>query len=101
MDAFAIHRQLIDDYRAFTSGFVDVRDRRLRAHVEQRLARGEQWPDAWVSLNPGFASGGTVDELVGEGLLHPECGRVFRLKSHSGDPGSVMRLHQHQREAIE
>ena len=26
MDAFRVHRQLIDDYRSFTEGFVDIRD---------------------------------------------------------------------------
>src|SRR5690349_18495015 len=45
MDVFKIHEQLIDDYRAFTSGSVEVRDRRIRAHVDQQLSEGHQWPD--------------------------------------------------------
>ena len=36
----------------------------------------------------------------GEGLLQPECERIFRLKDDDPD-GPVLRLHQHQREAIE
>jgi ATP-dependent helicase YprA (DUF1998 family) len=102
MDIFSVHEQLLSDCRAFTSGFVDIRDRRLAAHVAERLDSGVQWPDPWVSLNPNFASGGTVGELVGEGLLHAECERIFRRKQHTGDPGvETLRFHRHQREAIE
>ena len=36
----------------------------------------------------------------GQGLLQPECERIFRLKD-DGPDGSVLRLHRHQREAIE
>jgi hypothetical protein len=67
MDVFAVHERLVADYRAFTSGFVEVRDPRIRAHVKQELADGVQWPDPWLSLNPSFASGGTIPELVRAG----------------------------------
>jgi hypothetical protein len=102
MDVFKVHEQLISDYRAYTSGFVDARDRRIAAHVAERLDSGLQWPDPSLSLNPNFASGGTITELVREQLLHPECGRIFRVKDHPDDPGrQVLRLHRHQREAVE
>src|SRR6266702_7910696 len=64
------------------------------------MGNGYQWPDPWLSLNPNFASGGTVTELAASGLLHPECDRIFRLKEKDPE-GPVLRLHQHQREAIE
>jgi superfamily II DNA/RNA helicase/very-short-patch-repair endonuclease len=102
MDVFEVHEQLINDYRAFTSGFVDLRDRRIAAHVAERLDSGVQWPDPWLSLNPSFASGGTISGLVGKGLLHSECERIFRIKDDPADPGKrVLRLHRHQREAVE
>ena len=31
MDVFKVHQDLIDDYRSFTSGFVEVRDPRIKA----------------------------------------------------------------------
>ncbi len=102
MDVFEVHEQLISDYRAFTSGFVEVSDPRVAAHVAERLDSGLQWPDPSLSLNPNFASGGTITELVRDGLLHPECERIFRAKDHAADPGRrVLRLHRHQREAVE
>ena len=100
MDVFRVRDRLIDDYREFTGSFVDIHDKSIREHVAERMARGYQWPDPWLSLNPNFASGGMITDLIAEGLLHPECERIFRLKDDNPD-GPVLRLHQHQREAIE
>src|SRR5215208_4066824 len=102
MDVFALHEQVIADYRAFTSGFVEARNRRIQTYISQQLDAGAQWPDPWVSLNPSFASGGSITDLVGQGLLHPECERIFRRKNAMDDAGQeTLVLHQHQREAIE
>jgi superfamily II DNA/RNA helicase len=100
LDVFGVRDQLIRDYREFTGSFVEILDPRIRQHVDERMARGYQWPDPWLSLNPNFASGGTITELVSEGLLRAECERIFRLKEN-GQDGPVLRLHRHQREAIE
>ncbi|WP_255027138.1 DEAD/DEAH box helicase [Rhodococcus sp. GA1] len=102
MDIFDVHRQLVDDYRSFTTAAVDVRDPRLKQHVDELVARGEQWPEPWLALNPLFARGGAIGDLVTEGLLHPECERIFRPKSDSSDRGArAITLHKHQREAVE
>ena len=100
MDVFRVRDRLIEDYREFTGSFVDIHDKKIREHVADRMARGYQWPDPWLSLNPNFASGGTITDLVADRLLQPECERIFRLKEE-GHAGEVLRLHQHQREAIE
>jgi superfamily II DNA/RNA helicase len=100
VEVFRVRDRLIEDYREFTGSFVDIHDKIIGEHVAERMARGYQWPDPWLSLNPNFASGGTITDLVDEGLLQPECERIFRLKD-GGLDGSVLRLHQHQREAIE
>jgi ATP-dependent helicase YprA (DUF1998 family) len=100
MEVFGVRDQLITDYRDFTSSFVEILDQRIKEHVDERTARGYQWPDPWLSLNPSFASGGTIIDLVTAGLLQPECEQIFRLKENGAD-GPVLRLHRHQREAIE
>lgn len=95
MDAFAVHRDLIDDYAGFTSGFIDIHDERVRRLVEEGRDRGEQWPDPYLALNPNFASGGTITDLVAEGLLDPTCDDIFRAV------GVPLELHRHQRQAVE
>ena len=102
MDAFAVLDQLISDYKAFTSGFLQVRDPRIREYVDRALARGLQWPDPWLALNPTFEPGGSIDELVDGGLLHETCRQIFRIKRDRQDAvGEPMTLHRHQREAIQ
>jgi ATP-dependent helicase YprA (DUF1998 family) len=100
MDVFRVRDRLIEDYRDFTGSFVDIHDKRIGEHVQERMDNGYQWPDPWLSLNPSFASGGTISELVALGMLERECERIFRLKEHNPD-GPVLRLHRHQRQAIE
>ncbi len=102
MDVFDVHRRLIADYGAFTSSLVQVRDDRIATHLSDERERGVRWPDPWLSLNPSFEPGGTITELVHDGLLHPECERLFRAKTDPDDPGSrPLILHRHQREAVE
>ncbi len=100
MDVFGVRDRLIEDYREFTGSLIEIHDPRIAEHVAERMERGYQWPDPWLSLNPTFASGGTITELVTAGLLQPECERIFRLKDSAPD-SPVLRLHQHQRDAIE
>jgi ATP-dependent helicase YprA (DUF1998 family) len=101
VDIFEVRERLIGDYREFTSSFVDVRDTRIKEHIRKLTDIGQQWPDPWLSLNPSFASGGSVSDLVAKGLLDPECERIFRIKRDASDPGSQpLRLHKHQAEAI-
>ena len=102
MDIFSLRKALVDDYRSFTGSFVQPRDVRIRAFLEERLANADQWPDPWLSLNPSFASGGTPAELAKAGLLDRGCERIFRHKEHPEDPGrDPIVFHRHQRDAIE
>src|SRR5690606_9977558 len=102
MDVFDVHQRLIDSYSEFTSSLVQVRDERIAEHLRAERDRKTRWPDPWLSLNPGFEAGGTITELVAQGLLHPGCDRFFRDKTGPQDPGEwPLTLHRHQREAIE
>ena len=102
MDVFEVRDRLIEDYEAFTRGFLEVRDERIRAYVDEQLARGLRWPDPWLALNPSFEPGGTIDELVDAGVLHEGCRRIFRVKrSPEEGTGSPLTLYLHQRQAIE
>jgi ATP-dependent helicase YprA (DUF1998 family) len=101
VDVFAVREQVVDDYAAFTSAFVAPRDERIRAFVDEELAGGRQWPDPWLSLNPSFASGGSVSELVAGGTLHSECQRIFRVKDRPSDTGKrELVFHRHQSDAF-
>ncbi|MDQ6848792.1 MAG: DEAD/DEAH box helicase, partial [Actinomycetota bacterium] len=101
MDVFDVRERLIDDYRSFTTAFVDIHDPRIKQYVEDQLAKGDQWPEPWLSLNPTFETGGSVHDLVAAGLLNAECERIFRVKEHVADFGArEITFHKHQRDAI-
>lgn len=100
MNIFDLRGQIVDDYATFLRGFLKIGDQRIREFVEAELARGVLWPEPWLSLNPGFASGGSVSSLVAEGVLHKECDRAFRKKTAQDPLGQPLLLHRHQREAV-
>jgi serine/threonine protein kinase/superfamily II DNA/RNA helicase len=104
MDVFGVHAKLIDDYRSFTEGGTVIRDERIREFVKQDLDAKSQWPNPWLSLNPFFASAGTVAELATLGVLHEECAKIFQSgKSEDSTVcnGRPLTLHRHQRAAID
>ncbi|WP_281911153.1 protein kinase domain-containing protein [Streptomyces olivaceus] len=104
MDVFGIHADLISEYRDFTKSATVVRDARIDAFVEEDLAAKSQWPDPWLSLNPFFADGGQVTDLVRDGVLHPRCAEIFQAGKRETSPrpdGRPLTFHLHQRQAIE
>jgi len=100
MDIFDLRNKLIGDYESFVTSFLQFRDPRISEHVETNLDDGHLWPEPRLGLNPSFEIGGSVDELVDRGVLHPDCRDIFRFGKGAG-PGTPMRFHRHQVEAIE
>ena len=101
MDVFDLRNRLVDDYASYTRSFIKIADLRISQKVETALNDGELWPEPLLQLNPTFLPGGTIDDLVAEGTLHPECKRIFRIdKSDSDHTGKQLLLHTHQTEAI-
>jgi ATP-dependent helicase YprA (DUF1998 family) len=100
MDVFGLRQNVIGQYGSYISSFINIREERVHHHVKAELDEGLLWPDPLLQLNPSFAPGGTIADLVGAGLLHPLCTRIFSRK----EPGKMpvpLTLHQHQRRAVE
>ena len=102
MDVFELRDKIIcGDYARYTSSFIEIADERIRTEVEEKFTAGLLWPEPLLQLNPSFAPGGSVKELVEQGILAPACEKVFRLgKSASNSQGSPMYLYRHQADAI-
>ena len=102
-DIFAVHQRLISEYRDYNEGAAVIRDDRIAKFFDADLDAKSQWPDPWLSLNPFFADGGSVTDLVTEDWLHPECANIFQTgKSDTAITcdGSPIRFYRHQRDAI-
>jgi len=99
MDVFSFRDRVVEDYGQFSRSFTQIKAPDLRDFVDGRYREGEFWPSPLIQLNPSFVGGGSISALVEEGLLHPECSRIFRWGKDRGD-GVELLLHRHQREAI-
>ncbi|MCC6697944.1 MAG: DEAD/DEAH box helicase [Candidatus Hydrogenedentes bacterium] len=101
MDVFDLRNRLVDDYARYTRSFIKIADERILARVNQALDDGALWPEPLLQLNPTFLPGGTIDNLVSDRTLHPECAKIFRIdKSNTDTYGKPLVLHMHQTEAI-
>jgi len=96
LNIFDYRDRLTDDYASYVESFIQIRDRAIRSYVQQQLDQGVLWPDPLLQLNPLFAQGDSIDELVAQGVLHQECTRIFRKKSQDDPAGRTLRLHKHQ-----
>lgn len=102
MDVFQLRDRIIKDYSSYIGSFIQIHDDRIKQAVDKELNDGLLWPDPLLQLNPAFAWGGWIEELVSKGLLVPDSERIFRGdKSEHDDTGRPMRLYQHQVDAIE
>ncbi len=99
MDVFALRDRLVADYGEFTRSFITVRDGHIGELVDRELAKGLLWPEPLIQLNPSFAPGASIDELVGEDVLHEACRSIFRRDKDEGADGVTdsvpPRLHRH------
>jgi hypothetical protein len=84
MDVFAVRDRLIDDYSEYVRSFIQIRDSGIRNEVVSALDSGLLWPEPLIQLDPAFQAGDSIDELVESGILHDECGRVFRKDKEQG-----------------
>lgn len=101
MDVFELRGRLVEDYARYTRSFIKIADPRIKAKVDGALDDGALWPEPLLQLNPTFLPGGTIDALITDGTLHPECKKIFRIdKSDSDHSGKQLLLHTHQTEAI-
>ncbi|MEY3226476.1 MAG: hypothetical protein RLZZ536_1095, partial [Planctomycetota bacterium] len=101
MDVFDLRQRLVDDYERYITSFIKIADARIDQLVQQAIQTGEFWPQPLLQLNPTFLPGGSIDSLVDQQLLHPECRQIFRADKSDTDPiGKPLTLHTHQTEAI-
>ncbi len=100
MHVFDLRNRLIEDYSRFVRSFINIRDERIVEYVNRELQDGALWPEPLVQLNPAFEPGETVDELVASGIIHSECGRIFRIKDAPNEQGRPLGLYRHQADAV-
>lgn len=101
MDVFNLRQTVIHDYAEYVRSFVQIRNPDIKSFVDKGLSDQALWPQPLIQMNPSFASGGAIDDLVNIGALHEGCRQIFRIKSADDLSGKPMLLHRHQYDAIQ
>lgn len=78
MQIFEFRNEVVADHKEYRESFISIADPPLGQTVDQALRDGLLWRDPLVQINPNFAPGKEIDDLIAEQLLHPEFGRIFR-----------------------
>lgn len=101
MNIFDFRDQQIRDYAQYVTSFQVIQNPEIQQYVRSKLDAGVLWPEPLIQLNPSFAPGAWIDDLVDQEILHQECRQIFRAKKSEGNPnGQRLRLHQHQLDAL-
>jgi len=90
----------VTDFEKYVTGFIHINDERIRSKVHEEFQRGLLWPEPLIQLNPSYGQVNYINDLVEEGILHPECSRIFRHGKTRDSLGKPLRLYKHQEEAI-
>ena len=53
-DVFKLRERVVEEYGDYVKSIVNILDPRIETFVEDRLAEGEQWPEAVLQLNPAY-----------------------------------------------
>jgi hypothetical protein len=101
VDAFGVLSEVLDDYKSFVQGFLNIRAPAVLEKVEREVDNGLLWPEPWLALNPAFEPGGSVGDLVDRGLLHAANRGIFRSRTIDDPTGREIVFHRHQVDAIE
>ena len=99
LDVFDLRQRVIDEYASFSRSFTRIRAPDIAAAVASEYERGRFWPEPLIQINPNYRRNGTVGDLARQGLLHPECERIFQVDKPEGLPKPV-ELFTHQLEAL-
>ena len=81
MNIFDLDRALVVDYERFARSFTEIRAPDIRQQIDTIYASSRFWPEPLVTVNPHFERGASIDELVADGTLRTETGRVFRIEA--------------------
>ncbi len=77
MQAFKIHKAIVDDYKEYLNSFTTIRERRIRERVQEAFATGTFLPEPLLQFNPSLELGESLhefeqQELEGERLVHED-----------------------------
>lgn len=57
MNVFTQRNSLIEDYSSYISSFIQIKDKKIEAYINQSIEQDLRWPNPLIQLNPILYSG--------------------------------------------
>ncbi|GAB4543589.1 MAG: hypothetical protein Kow0063_36900 [Anaerolineae bacterium] len=97
---FAALKDVQQAYLTYVHTFQKFNNPAIQDWVAERVATGRLlWRDPYIQLSRRFERGETFDQLVADGLLHPDTWRCFTVEAGNRDAPPI-HPHRHQSDAI-
>jgi len=77
LQAFDIHKSVVEDYKNYLNRFTLIKDPRIREKVDEAFAKGLFLPQALVQFNPSFKRGESLEDLTRQNLVHPDLKAII------------------------
>nr|WP_247712535.1 DEAD/DEAH box helicase [Qipengyuania xiapuensis] len=87
---------MVERYASFSRSFSRIRSQEIADKIDAVYESGKFWPDPLITINPRFEKGGSIDQLVKEGVLDPALEQIFAF----GKERKPITLHRHQERAV-
>jgi len=102
MNPFETLRYVQDQYKTYVYTFQKIKNPHIQRWIFDRINDGSLlWRPPHVQLNQRFAPGRTLQEMVTDGLLHPDVLKIFTRRDASGKlTTNPIKPHKHQSESV-
>lgn len=96
IDIFSLRDTVINEYQTFAKSFTKIYAKDIRNQLDSIYADNRFWPEPLIQINPSYAQGASIEDLIQSKILHPRCGEIFKDKNTQ----KPLNLYRHQEEAI-
>lgn len=95
INIFQFRDELIEHYQSFSQGFTKIAADDIRSFIKQQFDAYKRFcPEPLIQITPNYKVSCSIDDLVRQGVLHPDCAKIFQFN------GQGLNLFAHQYNAI-
>src|SRR5690349_21217290 len=100
MNPFKVFGEVKQQYKSYIQTFQVFKKKEIEEFVRERTENGTMlWQEPIIQISKKFKPGKTLDQMIADGLLHPQVETIFSFKKD--DIITPLHPHFHQQQAFE
>lgn len=100
MNPFTVLESIQEDYRKYIESFQLIASPDVPGVLQDAIENGDLlWKEPYIQVNRRWKTGGKLTDLIGEGILDAQCGKVFYSDENDRSSAPVS-LYIHQLKSI-